>query len=102
MAVRVYTRSNGGTVGENDVTGLSISYKGETLDGVGIHHFSFYRDGKRMGYDAVRINGEYQYVLGSGHEVDERGNVSQWDPGVVQIRGDDAVRKYSRDIIQRY
>lgn len=102
MAEKVYTRSNGGTVGENEVTGLTISYKGETLDGVGIHHFSFWRNGIRMGYDALRINGEYHYVLGSGHEVNERGDVSQWDRGVNQIRGNDAKHKYSRDIISRY
>jgi hypothetical protein len=98
---RVYTRSNGGDIGESETTGLSITYLGETLDGFDVSHFTFYRNNKRMSYDAVRINGEYHYVMGSGHEVNENGDISQWDWG-VQVRGTDALKKRAHDLIMNY
>lgn len=64
---RVYYNGSGGTIGESEVTGLSMSHMGQTRDGYGIHHFTFHRNNRRMSYDAVRINDEYHYILGSGH-----------------------------------
>ncbi|NCN87575.1 MAG: hypothetical protein GW941_01620 [Candidatus Pacebacteria bacterium] len=64
-----------------------------------VSHFTFYRDGTRMSYDAVRINGEYHYILGSGHEVNSDGNISQWDHG-NQVRGMDALRRNAHDMIR--
>ncbi|MBP9819664.1 hypothetical protein KBC79_02915 [Candidatus Woesebacteria bacterium] len=98
---RVYTKSNGGDIGESEATGLSITYLGQTLDGFDVSHFTFYRKNTRMSYDAVRINGEYHYILGSGHEVDERGNISKWDSG-NQVRGTDALKRRAHSMIKNY
>jgi hypothetical protein len=98
---QVYTHTNGGTIGENDVTGLSITHKGETRDGFQVIHYTLYRNKRRMSYDTVRINDEYHYVLGSGHEVDENGNVSRWDSG-NQVYGDDACKRYAREILSNF
>src|SRR5260221_5034860 len=98
---RVYTKSNGGDIGEGQVTGLSITYLGETPDGFDVSHFIFYRDDTRMSYDAVRINGEYHYVMGSGHEANYNGTISHWDLG-NQVRGRDALKRRAHDLIKRF
>ncbi len=98
---RVYTRSNGGDIKDSDVQGLNINYLGETLDGFDVSHFTYFHGGKRMSYDAVRINGEYHYVMGSGHEVNSNGDISQWDVG-NQVRGTDALKRRAHDLIMKY
>lgn len=98
---KVYTNPHGGEISEYETTGLTITYLGQTKDGFDVSHFTFYRNGRHMSYDAVRMNGEYYYVLGSGHETDERGNIAQWDHG-NQIRGNDALRKNALELIKDY
>ena len=62
-------------------------YKTTTRDGYKVYHWTYYDNQRRqhISYDTVLIDGEHEYIYGSGHQTDARtGHISQWDWGNQQ------------------
>lgn len=95
-----YYNSGGGTIGDNQVSGVRIEFKGTTKDGFNIHHFTYQRDGNHISYDTVKINGEYHYIVGSGHTTYHgQGKPTKWDDG-NRVTWQEALQKNARDLIK--
>jgi hypothetical protein len=97
-----YYNNSGGTIGEGQIDGLRIEGKGTTKDGFQIHHVTYFRNGNHISYDTVKVNGEYHYILGSGHtHYHGKREPERWDLGKQQIWSD-AQQKYARDLVKYF
>lgn len=81
---------------------VESNYKGTTLDGDAIHHWTYYDPNRQthISYDTVVVRGEHFYIQGSGHEVDgQTGKISQWQSWSNQVTWKEALGRRTQTLI---
>lgn len=103
MGNKVFYDSNKKVDIQTTMSNVNGDYKGTTMDGYSIYHWTYY-DTRRechISYDTVVVNGEHEYIMGSGHETKHgSSSISKWDFGNSQT-WQDARTKYLKDLLQR-
>lgn len=102
MADKYFYNSNGDPIPISYVDDAKQEYKGTTLDGDSVYHTVYFdvRRRKHISYDTVVVNGEHNYILGSGHERNhDSSDISQWDWG-NRVTWQEALGRHTRDLIR--
>jgi hypothetical protein len=102
VADRYFYNARGDVIPSTCVLGAIQHYKGTNLDGNCIYHTVYFdiEHQKHITYDTVKVRGIHRYILGSGRErAYNSGDIVRWD-SCECVTWQDALRKYTRDLIQ--